>query len=270
MMRALALLTFAACATVALLGTSDVFGSHRNPRTSLLAQAAGSPSLVAPTARPVATTGIVAHGQTLFQAGCASCHGLNANGVKNMGPSLIGAGARSADFYLSTGRMPLNNPADPPVRSHPSYTRADIRALTAFVGSLGGPPIPTVDPAANTLEAGRKAFTDHCAGCHQVMARGGIVTGAIAPPLTDATPTQIAEAVRIGPYLMPSFSTKQIDDKTLNGIARYVVWATRHPDDRGGWGIGSIGPIPEGMVAWLIGIVALLLVIRLIGERTRT
>jgi quinol---cytochrome-c reductase cytochrome c subunit len=227
-------------------------------------------SLAAPAATPVATTGIVAHGRALFRAGCASCHGFNANGVKNMGPSLVGVGALSADFYLSTGRMPLNNPTDPPVRSHPTYTRAEIRALTAYVGSLGGDPIPTVHPAAGTLAAGRKAFTDHCAGCHQVMARGGIVTGAIAPPLAEATPTQIAEAVRIGPYLMPSYSSKQIDDRTLNAIARYVVWATRHPDNRGGWGIGNIGPIPEGIVAWFIGIVALLFVIRLIGERTRT
>jgi ubiquinol-cytochrome c reductase cytochrome c subunit len=215
------------------------------------------------------TSPLVARGRALFAAGCASCHGFDAKGVKGQGPSLRGAGALSADFYLSTGRMPLNNPADPPVRSHPTYTRAEIAALTAYVGSLGGDPIPRVDPAAGTLVAGRKSFTEHCAGCHQVMARGGIVTGAIAPPLAEASPRQIAEAVRIGPYLMPSFDEKQIDDRTLSSIARYVVWASRHPDDRGGWGIGNIGPIPEGMVAWFIGIAALLLVIRLIGERTK-
>jgi ubiquinol-cytochrome c reductase cytochrome c subunit len=43
---------------------------------------------------------------------------------------------------------------------------------------------------------------------------------------------------------------------------------TRDPEDRGGWGIGHIGPIPEGMVAWLLAGGALLLAIRLIGERT--
>jgi quinol---cytochrome-c reductase cytochrome c subunit len=266
--RRAALLTLAAAgigaviwvlATTPATSTADLT-SYSRYRSAVLAQVGG----------PVASTGIVARGRALFQAGCASCHGFDARGVKGQGPSLIGVGALSADFYLSTGRMPLNNPADPPVRSHPTYTRAEIKALTAYVGSLGGPAIPAVHPAGNTLAAGRKAFTDHCAGCHQVMARGGIVTGAIAPPLREATPTQIAEAVRIGPYLMPAFSTKQIDDKTLNGIARYVVWATRHPDNRGGWGLGNIGPIPEGMVAWLIGIIALLFVIRLIGERTRT
>ena len=207
-------------------------------------------------------------GRALFQGSCSSCHGLAGRGVRSRGPSLERAGAQAADFYLRTGRMPLANPDDPPVRSHPAFTDAQISALTAYVASLGtGPPIPRVDPTSGDLAAGRRAFTDHCAGCHQVVARGGIVTGAIAPPLQQATPREVAEAVRIGPYLMPRFTRRQIDDGTLNDIVRYVQW-TKHPDDRGGWSIGNIGPIPEGMVAWFVGLLALLLVIRLIGERS--
>ena len=53
----------------------------------------------------------------------------------------------------------------------------------------------------------------------------------------------------------------------IDSIARYVH-STQSPDDRGGWGIGRIGPIPEGMVAWLLAAAALLLIARLIGERT--
>jgi quinol---cytochrome-c reductase cytochrome c subunit len=210
---------------------------------------------------------LVDRGRILFAAGCSSCHNFDGKGVPGMGPSLRNAGARAADFYLSTGRMPLNNPDDPPVRSKPTYTQAEIKAITAYVATLGGPPIPQVNPAQGDLATGRKAFTDHCAGCHQVVARGGLVTGGIAPPLQQATSRQVAEAVRLGPYLMPRFTTRQIDQRTLDSIARYVQWA-KHPDNRGGWSIGNIGPIPEGMVAWLLGIVALLIGIRLIGERT--
>jgi ubiquinol-cytochrome c reductase cytochrome c subunit len=181
----------------------------------------------------------------------------------------VGAGAASADFYLSTGRMPLDDPNEEPLRSKPAYTRAEIDDLVAYVGSLGGPAIPAVDPDAGDLNAGFKAFRSNCAGCHQTVARGGIVPGAVAPALQgDVTSTQVAEAVRVGPYVMPRFSERQIDQPTLNSIARWVR-ETRHPDDRGGWGIGHIGPIPEGMVAWLLAGVALLLVARLIGERTR-
>jgi ubiquinol-cytochrome c reductase cytochrome c subunit len=45
------------------------------------------------------------------------------------------------------------------------------------------------------------------------------------------------------------------------------VQSIKHPEDRGGWGIGRIGPIPEGMVAWLLAAAALLLIARLLGER---
>ena len=105
-------------------------------------------------------------------------------------------------------------------------------------------------------------------GWQLVGAAGGIVTGAIAPALndTDITPTQVAEAIRIGPYLMPNFNAQQISQQDINDIARYVR-STVHPDDAGGWGIGHIGPIPEGMIAWFLAIAGLLLVARLIGER---
>jgi ubiquinol-cytochrome c reductase cytochrome c subunit len=89
------------------------------------------------------------------------------------------------------------------------------------------------------------------------------------PPLTEATPTQLAEAVRIGPYLMPAFDERQIDARTLDSIALYVQTVVKHPDDRGGWGLGNVGPIPEGMVAWLLAGGVLLLVARLIGERMK-
>ncbi|MGN6188061.1 MAG: cytochrome c oxidase assembly protein [Conexibacter sp.] len=225
-------------------------------------------AVLALAAAPRAQAAQTPDGRALFQGACAGCHGFDGRGVPNRGPSLQHAGAQAADFYLRTGRMPLANPDDPPVRSHAAFSDAQISALTAYVAALGsGPAIPRVDAASGDLSAGRRAFTEHCAGCHQVVARGGIVTGAIAPPLQQATPTEVAEAVRIGPYLMPRFTRRQIDDRTLNDIVRYVQW-TKHPDNRGGWSIGNIGPIPEGMVAWFVGLLALLVVIRLIGERS--
>jgi ubiquinol-cytochrome c reductase cytochrome c subunit len=221
----------------------------------------------APAPSSAAQRRLIAKGRALFREGCSSCHGDDARGTEGIAPSLHGAGAAAADFYLSTGRMPLANPTDEPTRAEPIYSQREIDALTAYVGSLGaGSPIPSVEPAAGALNDGLAAFTEHCAGCHQVGAQGGIVTGAIAPSLQDATPTQIAEAVRVGPYLMPAFNERQISDAELDSIVRYVL-STRHPDDRGGWGIGHIGPIPEGMVAWLLAGAALVLVARLIGER---
>jgi len=97
---------------------------------------------------------------------------------------------------------------------------------------------------------------------------GGIVTNVVAPSIWDATPTQIAEAVRVGPYVMPHFGPRQIDDAELNSLVSYVE-LTKSPDDRGGWALGHVGPVPEGMVAWLLAGAALVLVARVIGNRAR-
>ena len=209
-----------------------------------------------------------AEGMTLYQNGCSSCHGALLQGMSGIAPSLRNVGAGPVDFYLSTGRMPLQNPHDQPERATPAYSASQIDALVAFITrNGGGPPAPAADPAAGDLSQGFSLFTEHCAGCHQIVGRGGMTVGAYVPNLQHASALQIAEAVRMGPYLMPHFDSKQIDQQQLNSLARYVI-QTRHPDDAGGWGIYNIGPIPEGIAAWFIALVALVIVARLIGERT--
>jgi ubiquinol-cytochrome c reductase cytochrome c subunit len=208
-------------------------------------------------------------GGALFAEGCASCHGVDARGVRGRGPSLRGVGAASVDFYLRTGRMPLSRPGIEPERADPVYTRAQIDDLVAYVTGFDGrgPAIPRVNPAAGELELGRRLYTDSCSGCHQIVAQGGIAPGLVAPPLDAADATEIAEAIRVGPYLMPRFGERQLDAHDVDSIARYVTEVGQHPPNEGGWGIGNVGPIPEGMVAWLLAGTALLLVARVIGER---
>jgi ubiquinol-cytochrome c reductase cytochrome c subunit len=67
---------------------------------------------------------------------------------------------------------------------------------------------------------------------------------------------------------MPKFSTSQISNAQLNSIIRYVQ-SQNHPDNRGGWGIGNIGPIPEGLVTWLIAVPLLLISCLVVGRRLR-
>ncbi len=234
------------------------------PRSLALLLALAATAVAVPSAQG----GSVSRGRALFVDGCSTCHGFQARGTPGVAPDLHGVGALAAHFYLSTGRMPLDNPGSEPERTQPAYPRAEIDDLVAYIGSLGGPPIPKIDVSQGKINEGLRAFTTNCAGCHQVVARGGAITGGFAPPLREATPTQIAEAVRLGPFLMPTFNKKQISDQTLASIILYVN-STNHPDNRGGWGIFEIGPVPEGMVAWLIAGLVLLLVVRLIGERNK-
>jgi len=219
-----------------------------------------------PTATFKSSPALLAEGYSLYENGCSSCHGLSLQGKPGVAPSLIGVGAGPVDFYVSTGRMPLDAPRNEPMRARPQYNRSQINALVDYVSAFGGPPAPTANPSAGDLALGLHDFTLHCAGCHQIVARGGLTLGAQVPNLQQATPPEIAEAVRMGPYLMPRFDSAQIDQHALDSIARYVVW-TRRPVNAGGWGIYNIGPIPEGMVAWFVALGAMVLVARLIGER---
>ncbi len=232
-------------------------------------------------AGPAAGRGRLDEGKELYSKACASCHGPNGRGTttqgpavgagerEGLGPSLRGVGALSADFYLRTGYMPLRDARDQPHRRSPRFTDPQIRAIVAYVASLGsGPPVPRPHPERGSLSRGLQLFTENCAGCHQIAAVGGVVTGGLAPSLRDSSPVQVAEAVRIGPYLMPSFPTSQIGDRDLDSIVRYVE-STKHPEDRGGWAIGHLGPIPEGLVTWLIAAVALVAAAAFIGNRAK-
>jgi ubiquinol-cytochrome c reductase cytochrome c subunit len=244
--------------------------------------------LAAPAAAAAATADQVTRGLHLYGRYCSSCHGPNGSGQARsgstragggpardqqvqagLGPPLVGVGARAADFYLRTGYMPLKRAGLQPRRSRLLLGPQEIDALIAYVASLGkGPPVPRPRPERGNLSEGQHLFTQHCAGCHQVVAEGGYVTGAVPPPLEDATAVQIAEAVRIGPYVMPVFSERQISNAEVDSIVRYVQWA-KHPDDRGGWSLGHVGPVPEGLVTWFLAMSVLVGVCLAIGTRLR-
>ena len=220
-------------------------------------------------------------GSQLYAGNCASCHGIAGEGVqreraakgsgniRGAGPPLKGVGALAADFYLRTGYMPLRKPDEQPWRHRVLFSERELRALIKYVAALGpGPPIPKPTPEHGHIAEGLRLFTQHCAGCHQVAGEGGFVPNARVPRLKEATPRQIAQAVRIGPYLMPRFSKKAISDRQLDSIIAYVESAKK-PHDRGGWGIGRIGPVPEGIVAWFVVAFLLVGLCALIGERLR-
>jgi ubiquinol-cytochrome c reductase cytochrome c subunit len=57
-----------------------------------------------------------------------------------------------------------------------------------------------------------------------------------------------------------------ISDDQLNSIVAYVL-TSQEPNDAGGWSLGHIGPVPEGMVTWLLAAVVLVAVCMVIGRR---
>ena len=203
-------------------------------------------------------------GRELFLASCASCHGADGGGT-GLGPSLEDAGAAAADFQLSTGRMPLADADGPTLRKPPAFSDNEIDALVAYVAALGdGPEIPDVSPDLGDVSAGQLLFIDNCAACHGATGNGGAVgPDALAPSLFEATDVQIGEAAMTGPGEMPRFT---FNDDELNDIAAFIA-DLRGESPPGGADIGGIGPVPEGLIAWGIGAVALTAICYLIGSR---
>jgi ubiquinol-cytochrome c reductase cytochrome c subunit len=216
----------------------------------------------------------VDRGRQLYETGCVSCHGPDGGGVTladgaSRGPSIKDAGEAGAYYQLSTGRMPLAQPSDEPVRKRPAYGDEDINALVAYVATLGnGPPLPNVNVEGADLANGGELFRANCAPCHSAAGAGGALSyGNAAPPLSQSQPLQVGAAVRSGPGQMPVFSPDVIDDHQLNDVAAYVQYL-RHPQDPGGIPIGRTGPVPEGFVAWFFGMGAFIAFVVWIGTRS--
>jgi len=207
--------------------------------TSTAARAAGSPH----------SETAVEEGKALYLQGCASCHGLAAEG-SSVAPSLIGAGAAAVHFQVATGRMPLAAPSVQAERKDPSYTEPEIAALAAYVASLGpGPAIPTAEELDTTnadLAVGGELFRTNCAQCHNFAGRGAALTrGKYAPSLMDASQQEIFEAMLTGPQNMPVFGNGTLPVSEKQDILKYVDHL-QNQTQAGGWALGSFGPVAEG------------------------
>lgn len=209
---------------------------------------------------------LVATGKNLFATNCASCHGLNGEGLAAEGaPALTNVGAAAVDFQVSTGRMPMANPLVQAPRKENTFTEDEIAALAAYVASLGeGPAIPTEDqytPEGLTSERiaeGGELFRTNCSACHNFKGAGGALPdGRVAPTLEYTTPKQLYEALRTGPGQMPVFSSGALPDEEVKAIIAYVEQVNAVPS--AGLTLGGLGPVSEGFWAWVAGIGSLVL-----------
>ena len=212
----------------------------------------GNASASSPAA---ANSAQIAEGRNLFVEDCATCHGEFAQGTTGVAPGLIGVGAAAVDFQVSTGRMPLAANAAEAERKPPKLTPAQTHAVAAYIQSLGGgPTIPSaaqVSTAGANLGLGQSLFEANCAACHNFVGAGGALTdGKFGPSLVPSTPTQIYEAMETGPEAMPVFNDLTITPQEKRDIIAYVTTARAEPNP-GGFSLGRVGPVTEGLVAFL-------------------
>jgi ubiquinol-cytochrome c reductase cytochrome c subunit len=214
-----------------------------------------------------ASTAGVQPGADIYGRDCAFCHGARGEGSFR-GPPIADKGVAAVDFMVSTGRMPIADPQTNIRRRSPKYSPDEIAALDDYVSTfVTGPAVPNVDTAGADVAAGGEAYRLNCASCHQMVGAGGALAyGTVAPALGSATPTQVAEAMRVGPGNMPVFGAERFPDDDVADIAAYVDYL-KQPEDRGGLPLWHVGPVPEGLVAWLVGLGSLLLLTRWLGTR---
>ena len=223
---------------------------------------------------------LLARGRELYLQACAACHGPDPSGqaVYSTVPSLRDVGGAAAvDWAVRTGRMPWRDNVGPAIqRAKPRFGDQDIRALAAYVGNaVGDAQVPNVDPARGDVSRGRALYATACSACHGMNGAGSALGGAnIAPSLQDVVPIDVAEAIQIGPGQMPvggglgDYDARSLASQhQVDGIAAYVQALRSNRYDVGGAPIGGKGPVPEGFVAWVVGLGLLVLACRWIAGR---
>ncbi|MFD4946075.1 c-type cytochrome [Streptomyces sp. NPDC058239] len=204
-------------------------------------------------------------GKKLYSVGCASCHGTGGQGTTD-GPSLVGVGSAAVDFQVGTGRMPAQQPGAQVPKKKVIYSQAEIDQLAAYVASLGaGPIVPTknqVSPDGADIAKGGDLFRTNCAQCHNFTGEGGALTnGKYAPSLEGVDPKHIYEAMQTGPQSMPSFPDTTMPEQQKRDIIAYIQTVNSgQSENPGGLKLGGLGPVSEGLFAWIFGLGALIAV----------
>ena len=212
----------------------------------------------------------IAQGRELFLVSCSFCHGQNGEGMRSqdgnqLGPSLVGVGAAAVDFQVGTGRMPMARPGAQVPRKPETFDQDEIAALAAYVASLGpGPAIPdesdyslegmSDDERQQAITNGGQIFLTNCTACHNFEGSGGAMPrGGFAPKIRGVEPRYIYEALLTGPQNMPNFSNGNLSPEEKRDVIAYLGSLEDMPD-YGGFGLGGLGPVPEGLAAWVLGI----------------
>jgi len=211
-------------------------------------------------------------GQQVYNNTCITCHGANLQGVQDRGPSLIGVGDAAVYFQTSSGRMPMVRQEAQAERKPPKLTPEEIDAVGAYIQANGGGPERPAETGAalqgSDPARGGELFRLNCASCHNFTGRGGALSaGKYAPQLDPATEDQIYTAMLTGPQNMPKFSDRQLTPDEKKDIIAYIKSVSGTNNNPGGDALGGFGPASEGVIAWIVGIGALVGVTLWIGSR---
>src|SRR5947208_2926636 len=143
---------------------------------------------------------------------------------------------------------------------------AAVRLVAALIiaGGLYTAFAPGTGHAEDTLREGGdvarggELFRVNCSSCHAFSTHGGALSsGKYAPDLEPATDRQIYAAMLTGPQNMPVFGDNELTPQEKRDVIAYIQYQ-KADRDPGGWGLGRYGPVPEGIVIFVVGMVVLI------------
>ena len=171
-------------------------------------------------------------------------------------------------------------------RKRPRYTEEQALALAAYVAANGGgPELVYNEDGSLAMEElrgkdydgkiqegdvarGGELFRLNCASCHSFTGRGGALSsGKYAPALDPANEQEIYQAMLTGPQNMPKFSDRQLSADEKKDIIAFIK-STKETPSPGGYALGGLGPVSEGMAMWIIGVTLVAAAAMWIGSRS--
>ncbi len=101
---------------------------------------------------------------------------------------------------------------------------------------------------------GGELFRVNCAMCHNFAGSGGALTrGKYAPSLKGSSGKHVYEAMITGPQSMPVFNDANMSPENKRDIIAFLDTIDKQPNP-GGMTLGSLGPVTEGLFAWVFGL----------------
>jgi ubiquinol-cytochrome c reductase cytochrome c subunit len=168
-------------------------------------------------------TAIAPNAADLYQENCVPCHGSNGEG-SDIAPSLKAAGSSALiepKVSEGGGGMPVfANLMD----------EQQIQAVSDYVAQN------VADPSTHgaTDGEGSDVWRLYCTPCHGS---------------TDALID-----MQEGPGEMPVFAGSALTNRQQTAVALYLQDVIAQPPSPGGWGLGYLGPVPEGFFALFLGL----------------
>jgi ubiquinol-cytochrome c reductase cytochrome c subunit len=194
-------------------------------------------------------------------------------GLLALGVALIGAGAAYAVFVPRAQTAQAQEDPAQLRLGQQVYNNTCISCHGANLQGVKdrGPSLIGVGDAAvyfQTSARGGELVRLNCASCHNFTGRGGALSaGKFAPDLDAASEDQIYTAMQTGPQNMPKFSDRQLTPDEKKDIIAYVKSVSDGNNNPGGDSLGGFWPASEGVIAWVVGIGALVGVTLWIGSR---